>query len=313
MNFFAHQLSDVKSQNIGFGTKIWQFCTIFSGAMIGENCNICAGVLIENDVVVGNNVTVKSGVQLWDGLRIEDDVFIGPNATFANDLYPRSKRYPSKFLGTTIRHGASIGANATILPGLSIGAGCIVGAGAVVTKDVPPNAIVVGNPATIVGYAGTSKAGIHEDKPSSEGALIDLGVGGCAICELPLIFDLRGNLSVAEYQKNVPFKAERFFWVFGVPSGEVRGEHAHRVCQQYLICVKGSLSVILDDSIKRREVLLDKPNLGLYIPAGVWGVQYKYSQDAVLFVIASDMYDSADYIRNYDDFILYKKNSAKPE
>lgn len=145
-----HPLSDVQSSNIGDGTKIWQFCVVFKGAKIGANCNICAQVLIESDVIVGDNVTIKSGVQLWDGIRIEDDVFIGPNATFTNDLYPRSKVYPSSFLQTIVKKGASIGANATLLPGITVGEGAMVGAGAVVCKDVPAGSLVVGNPARVV-------------------------------------------------------------------------------------------------------------------------------------------------------------------
>jgi len=147
-----HPLADVKSANIGKDTKVWQFSVIFEKARIGENCNICAHTLIENDVVVGSNVTVKSGVFLWDGTRIEDDVFIGPNATFTNDLMPRSKIYPDTFSRILVKKGASIGANATILPGITIGRRAMVGAGAVVTKDVPDGAIVVGNPATITRY-----------------------------------------------------------------------------------------------------------------------------------------------------------------
>jgi UDP-2-acetamido-3-amino-2,3-dideoxy-glucuronate N-acetyltransferase len=150
MTIEIHPLADVQTQNIGVGTRIWQFCVVFAGARIGANCNICAQVLIENDVVIGDNVTVKSGVQLWDGVRIEDNVFIGPNATFTNDLHPRSKVYPEKLLQTTIKAGASIGGNATILPGVTIGEKAMVGAGAVVTKDVPAGAVVIGNPAKIV-------------------------------------------------------------------------------------------------------------------------------------------------------------------
>ncbi len=146
-----HPLSDVQSEDIGGGTLIWQFCVILPNAKIGKNCNICAQVLIEGDVVVGDNVTIKSGVQLWDGVRIENDVFIGPNATFANDLFPRSKQYPTKFLQTIVKAGASVGANATILPGITIGENAMVGAGAVVTKDVPAMAVVAGNPAKLQG------------------------------------------------------------------------------------------------------------------------------------------------------------------
>ncbi|HFL9494910.1 TPA: acyltransferase, partial [Escherichia coli] len=138
-----HKLSDVQTTSIGDGTTIWQFVVILKGAVIGNNCNICANTLIENNVVIGNNVTVKSGVYIWDGVKIEDNVFIGPCVAFTNDKYPRSKVYPDEFLQTIIRKGASIGANATILPGIEIGEKAIVGAGSVVTKNVPPCAIVV--------------------------------------------------------------------------------------------------------------------------------------------------------------------------
>jgi len=145
-----HPLSDVKATAIGAGTRIWQYCVIFPEARIGTGCNICAHVLIENDVIVGDNVTVKSGVQLWDGLRIGNDVFIGPNVTFINDMFPRSNRHPDQFLQTLIGAGASIGANATILPGITIGAGAMIGAGTVVTQTVPPRTLVVGNPGRVV-------------------------------------------------------------------------------------------------------------------------------------------------------------------
>jgi UDP-2-acetamido-3-amino-2,3-dideoxy-glucuronate N-acetyltransferase len=147
-----HPSSDVQTSNIGEGTLIWQFCVVLKGAVIGKQCNINAHVLIENNVVIGDRVTIKSGVQLWDGLQVEDDVFIGPNATFTNDIRPRSKQYPEKFPTTIIKQNASIGANATILPGISIGAFAMVGAGAVVTKNVPNRALVVGNPARIIGW-----------------------------------------------------------------------------------------------------------------------------------------------------------------
>lgn len=145
-----HNLADVKSKHIGTETRVWQYSVIFEQARIGDHCNICAHTLIENDVIIGNNVTIKSGVFIWDGTRIEDNVFVGPNATFTNDPYPRSKEYPEKFSGITIKHNASIGAHATLLPGITIGEYAMVGAGAVVTKDVPPRSVVVGNPAKII-------------------------------------------------------------------------------------------------------------------------------------------------------------------
>lgn len=148
-----HPLADVQSSAIGPTSTVWQFCVVLKGAVIGDNCNINAHCLIENDVVIGDSVTVKCGVYLWDGLRVEDHVFIGPNATFTNDRYPRSKQYPEDgFPVTRIEHHASIGAGAVILPGLTIGHHAMVGAGAVVTRSVPPYALVAGNPARVVRY-----------------------------------------------------------------------------------------------------------------------------------------------------------------
>lgn len=144
-----HNLADVQTTHIGKNTRIWQFCVILPDAIIGSHCNICSSVFIENDVIIGDNVTIKSGVQIWDGISIDDDVFIGPNVTFTNDKLPRSKQYPQQLSRTHIHKGVSIGANATILPGISIGAYAIVGAGAVVTKDVPSGVTVIGNPARI--------------------------------------------------------------------------------------------------------------------------------------------------------------------
>ena len=147
MKTYVHHLADVATGDIGEGTTIWQFVVVLPGAKIGAECNICAHVLIEGDVVIGDRVTVKCGVQLWDGLRVGHDVFIGPNATFTNDLFPRSKKHPKKYLQTVIEDGASIGAGAIILPGITIGAGALVAAGAVVTKNVAPRSLVRGNPA----------------------------------------------------------------------------------------------------------------------------------------------------------------------
>jgi UDP-2-acetamido-3-amino-2,3-dideoxy-glucuronate N-acetyltransferase len=145
-----HPSADVQSKQIGEGTRVWQYVVILSGAVIGRDGNICSHCFIENQVVVGDRVTVKCGVQLWDGVTLEDDVFVGPNATFTNDREPRSRNAGATLLPTLVKKGASIGANATILPGLTIGEGAMVGAGAVVTKDVPPRTLVVGNPARAV-------------------------------------------------------------------------------------------------------------------------------------------------------------------
>ena len=132
---------------IGKGTRVWAFAHVVRGASVGEACNLCDHVFIEGKVVLGNRVTVKCGVYLWDGLVVEDDVFIGPGAGFTNDLRPRSQQHPAEYPKTLLRQGCSIGANATILPNLTVGRWAMVGAGAVVTSDVPDHALVVGNPA----------------------------------------------------------------------------------------------------------------------------------------------------------------------
>lgn len=150
MKAFIHTLADVQSDQIGDGTRIWQFSVVLKGARIGKNCNICSNTLLEGDVIVGDNCTIKSGVQLYDGVRCGNNVFIGPNATFTNDHFPRSKNPDWRIERITLEDGASVGANATILPGVTLGAGCMVGAGAVVTKNVPAGVTVVGNPAFIL-------------------------------------------------------------------------------------------------------------------------------------------------------------------
>jgi acetyltransferase-like isoleucine patch superfamily enzyme len=156
MNFFKHSHALVESEHIGENTRIWAFAHVLAGAKIGADCNICDHVFIENDVIIGDRVTIKCGVQIWDGVRLEDDVMIGPNATFTNDPFPRSKK-TFELLTTLVKKGASVGANATLLCGITIGEGAMVGAGAVVTKDVPPRAVVLGNPARITRYLEEEK------------------------------------------------------------------------------------------------------------------------------------------------------------
>lgn len=301
-----HPQALCESTQIGAGTRVWAFAHILPGARIGADCNICDGVFIENDVVLGDRVTIKCGVQLWDGLRLEDDVFVGPNATFTNDRFPRSRVRPERFAQTIVQRGASIGANATILPGLSIGPGAMVGAGAVVLKSVPAHAIVVGNPARIVGYTDAPELPLH-DAPGSD----DLGrprieaspVGGVELRRLTRAVDMRGALAAAEVGRELPFVPKRAFLVHAVPSEEVRGEHAHRRCAQFLICVHGQVSAMVDDGRQRADYRLDAPDIGLHMPAMIWGTQYRYSADAVLLVLASEAYDPQDYIRDYAQFL----------
>jgi acetyltransferase-like isoleucine patch superfamily enzyme/dTDP-4-dehydrorhamnose 3,5-epimerase-like enzyme len=311
MGYFKHDQALVESDTIGDGTKIWAFAHILPGARIGVDCNICDHTFIENDVVVGDRSTIKCGVQLWDGVTIEDDVFIGPNATFTNDRLPRNKRRPTRFLRTLVKRGASVGANSTILPDIIIGENAMVGAGAVVTRSVPANAVVVGNPARIVGYAGAtiasaiSAAGVSPDCGSTA-----TNVTGVTMNRLPLVEDLRGFLSFGEGLRHIPFEVKRYFLVFCVSSEEIRGEHAHRNLQQFLVCVHGRCNVVADDGENRQEFVLDSPAVGIYLPPMVWAVQYKYSKDAVLLALASDVYDPADYIRDYSEFVRLRKDGA---
>lgn len=302
--YFAHAQAIVESTKIGKDTRVWAFAHVLPGAVIGEDCNLCDHVFIENDVVVGDRVTVKCGVQLWDGVRLEDDVFVGPNATFTNDPFPRSKRRPEEFTKTVVQKGASIGANATILAGVTIGQNSMVGAGSVVTRDVPPNAIVVGNPARIVNYVTgdlQSKVPVSQFK----GGLEEMPVPGVKLIQLPEITDLRGSLTFAEIPGLLPFEPRRFFMIYDVPGKDVRGEHAHKELHQFLICVRGQCSVVLDNGSMRHEVRLDRPTLGLYIPPRIWATEYKFTPEAALFVLASDVYDAGDYIRNYSEYLEF--------
>ena len=298
---FIHTHALVESRDIGEGTRVWAFAHILPDARIGKECNICDGVFIENDVVVGDRVTVKCGVQLWDGVTLEDDVFVGPNATFTNDPFPRSRQRPDAFARTLVRRGASIGANATILPGIVIGQNALVGAGSVVTRDVPPYAVVVGNPARIIRFAGADRPP-SSVSPPVDAALPTLQVGGATLHRLPVFTDARGSLTFGEVGQHLPFPVARYFVVSDVPSLEVRGEHAHRECHQFLVCLRGSCAVTLDDGQRREEVLLDSQTLGLHLPPMIWSALYHYTPDAVLLVLTSHRYSAADYIRNYDEF-----------
>lgn len=308
MDYFTHPNALCESTQIGPGTRVWAFAHVLPNARIGGDCNICDHVFIENDVVIGDRVTIKCGVQVWDGVEIEDDVFIGPNVTFTNDIFPRSKQYPEAFGRTRIRAGASLGANSTILPGITIGRNAMIGAGAVVTRSVPPNAIVVGNPARITGYVDAAPRTPRTPEPSGAKApsLTQTSIAGVTLHTLRAVPDMRGSLSVGEFERDIPFKPLRYFLVYDVPTVETRGEHAHHKCHQFLIAVKGQVSVVADDGEKREEFKLDSPSVGIYLPPMTWGIQYRYSADAVLLVFASDYYDGADYIRDHAEFLRLK-------
>ena len=183
----------------------------------------------------------------------------------------------------------------------------MVGAGAVVTRSVPPNAIVVGNPAKIVGYVDAKPMGIA-DAGLAGAAGLGLNVSatdvrGVTLHKMKEAADIRGSLSAGEFERDIPFVPARYFLVYGVPTAETRGEHAHHECHQFLLAIKGSVHVVAFDGSKREDFVLDSATTGLYLPPMTWGIQYKYSSDAVLLVFASHHYDNADYIRSYDEYV----------
>jgi dTDP-4-dehydrorhamnose 3,5-epimerase-like enzyme len=205
---------------------------------------------------------------------------------------------------TVLEDGTSIGANATVLPGLTVGFESRVRPGSVVTRSVPPRAIAEGNPACIVGYVDADAPASSVGGTDHESAdLPTCRVRGVSLYRLRTATDMRGALAAAEVGREIPFTPKRWFLVYGVPSAETRGQHAHRRCDQLLIAVSGSVLVVVDDGHERQQFRLDQPTLGLYLPAMTWGIQYGYSTDAVLLVLASEPYDPADYIRDYAEFL----------
>lgn len=295
-SFFAHERALVeKPERIGAGTRVWAFAHVLPGASVGADCNLCDGVFIENDVVIGDRVTVKCGVQVWDGVRLEDDVFVGPNATFTNDAFPRSRQQPERFPETVIEKGASIGANATILPGRRVGRGALIGAGAVVTKDVPPFAVVTGNPGRVTGLAGEGAP-----LPALSAMNAKALPGNCTVIAANAKRDPRGLLTATE---NFPFVPKRFFTLSDMPEGACRGAHAHRECHQLITASSGTVQVGLDDGRSRAVVTLAGPTHAVHVPPKVWVTVFQPTEGASVLVLASHGYDEADYLRRYPQFL----------
>ena len=240
--------------------------------------------------------------------KIEDGVFIGARAVLDAE-------------GIRIRSGARLDSGCILGKDVTIGRGAWVRAGSVVLNSVPANAIVEGNPAQVVGYQPAStrdkvpvprlidvhSLGHLEHRP----CMLPLEVGKSALYLMRQVTDPRGSLTVGEVPTEVPFEPKRYFVVYGVPSSELRGEHAHKECKQFLLCLNGSVRVLLDDGSSRCEVILDRPEMGVYMPPMTWGTQYRYSRDAVLLVFASMPYSAADYIREYEEFMALNKLTSK--
>jgi len=211
--------------------------------------------------------------------------------------------------GAVIGDRAIIGAHATVLPGVTVGHEATVGAGAVVTHEVPAGAIVVGNPACVIGFNEGSPSASVFSKPPADIGVVRTRVRGVTLHRLPYVLDPRGLLTFGEIPEQVPFEVKRYFVVFGVCREDIRGEHAHRELHQFLVCVHGSCHLTADDGSNREDFVLDSPSIGVHLPPMVWGVQHKYTPDAVLLVFASHRYDPADYIRNYYEFVELLKDA----
>lgn len=252
---------------------------------MGANCVVHPDASVDGTALLGHHVVIEEGAT------------IAQAATIGSGTY----------VGARVRVGASarIGANATLLPDVAIAAQAEIRPGSVVGRSVPPMAIVEGNPAVITGYVGVpvgARNSVLARAPAT-GPTEATNVRGVTVHNFPVVVDLRGNLTAAEFEQHIPFRPLRYFMVFDVPSRETRGEHAHRECHQFLVCVRGTCAVVADDGASRIEVALDVANRGLYLPPMTWGIQYKYSADALLLVFASHHYDPADYIRDYDQFL----------
>ena len=292
-----------ETQDVGVGTKIGAFTHVYSEVTLGNDCEIGERVCIESNVKIGNSVKIKSGSHISQGAILEDGVFIGPNVVFSSEHYLQTKSRNIYTPLTRVNKGASIGANSTILPGVTVGAGAMVGSGSVVTRDVPELAIVVGNPAKISAYFETVEASDPIVPEVGQGVVVGkTKLSSGFFKNLSTASDDRGSLVAAESLSQIPFDVKRIFLVHSVPSIESRGAHAHKECHQFLICVSGSVHVIVDDGVEKFEFTLDSPSQAVYMPPMTWGTQYRYSTDAVLLVLASHAYDPNDYIRSYSEF-----------
>lgn len=257
---------------------------------IGAYSIVEPGADIAGSVEIGSHSVVCTGARLAEGVRVGSGAIIGPGAILAG--------------------GSSVGDGATLLAGVEVGQAAVVAPGAVVTRSVPAHAVVAGNPAQITGYVGLDgptalvpvRHAAEPGAPETPG-VVSTDVRGVQLHRLPEVRDLRGSLVAGELEDVLPFVAQRMFMVFDVPGEDVRGEHAHFACHQFLIAVNGQLHVIADDGHQRQEFVLDDRRTALYLPPMVWGVQYRYSEDCVLLVLASHRYASSDYIRDYGEFL----------
>lgn len=270
-----------EARRIGKGSRVLAFARIGPEVEIGSDCVVGAHTVLEGEVTLADAVQVQAGARLIGPVSVGPGAAIGVNAVVAgNDP-------------------------ATGAPWIVIGRGAVVKPGSVVSESVPANAVVSGNPATIVAYVDSGhEATVREVvlPPSAGAEMTETGVRGVTIHALTNARDLRGSLTAAEFSE-LPFVPRRLFTVYDVPSESVRGSHAHRQCSQFLVCLAGTVSCLVDDGSAREEIRLANSEIGLHIPPMIWGTQWKYTRDAVLLVLASHPYDPDDYIRDYEEFL----------
>jgi UDP-2-acetamido-3-amino-2,3-dideoxy-glucuronate N-acetyltransferase len=296
---YVHPQGLCESRNVGVGTRVWAFAHVLPGATVGADCNICDHVFIENDVFIGDRVTIKCGVQLWDGVRLEDDVFVGPNATFTNDRYPRSNIRPPTFLNTTVRRGASIGANATILPGVTVGERALVAAGSVVTHDVSARVLVRGNPARPTSFMDANLIEASTCNGAKQATELMLGV---ELRRFSCTAERGGSLVATDLASEVPFVPRSFFAIVETPDGALRSDHARIRCVQLMTLLSGAVTALVDNARERTAVRLSTPGDAILMPPGTWGGLLGFAPGTALAVLASEPSDAADFIRDYGQF-----------
>jgi UDP-2-acetamido-3-amino-2,3-dideoxy-glucuronate N-acetyltransferase len=299
MNYRTHPSALIENSNIADGCAIGPHSVLRNGIRLAENCSIGDCVVLDGPLDLGKQVIIDAHCFLRGPATIGEAVRFGPQACMSS-----SNGEP-----VIIKHSVLIGSNATISGPLVIAEYAIIEPGAVVTKNVPANAVVAGNPAKIVRYQRAVSAPVIWREPVSSEAVIPTAVRGVTLHQLPVVEDLRGNLTFGEIERHVPFAVKRYFLTFDVASEEARGEHAHRTLHQFLLCVHGRVHIVADDGRNGQEFILDRPNLALHLPPLVWGVQYHFSPGSVLLVLCSDFYDPEDYIRDYADFLSLANKS----
>ena len=290
-----HKTSDVSAAEIGAQTRIMQFAVIEDGVTVGEHCQIDPLCLVKRCAAIGDRVTIGGGAHVAADAKIGCNVIIGANSVIGTA--DAGERAP------IVHDGASVGANVTVASGVEVGQYAKIEDGSVVTSNVPPGATVAGNPAVMhQGTLQSERATRHQSPRESH-------LPGVKFLDLQEVTDVRGTLTVCQWDRQLPFTPRRVFFLHTVPSENVRGAHAHKECDQVLVCFNGSVNVLVDDGQQREEHVLDCSSRGLLIPAGIWATQYRYSANAMLVVFASHDYDADDYIRNYEDFLAYRRKT----